>query len=124
MNTNWHPREPTPEECSANAPIDGGYAFWWPSMGGYVGRCVGIENAEHCLDIYVWHDGAFPFSSEPETGWDCLCPGCANESPPRRQPIPLHMCLPSQFVRFGQDLARMFPDIDTRMIEAAGRFSR
>ena len=97
------PREPTPEECTANTTvtIDGSEytAAWYPQMGGYVGKCwvitdtpldiVGDGDDEACFTVLVWHDGEFPFGDD--------------DGPPRR----LHHCAPSQFVRFGETVAKI-----------------
>lgn len=95
-------REPTSHECSHNSPVfdDGqrvGYAIWYPQMGGYVGKAVAVMdkgwkergNAREggCIDVYVWHDGQFPFSAD---GVD---------------PYVLHHCDPVQFIEFGEKLA-------------------
>lgn len=91
-------REPTSEECSANAAIEVEYgrkafACWYPQMGGYVGKCVVvIEDASgeynSCFDAYVWHDGEFGFGDG------------------ERPPIKLHHCDAEQFVRFGELVLR------------------
>lgn len=86
------PREPTSEECATNAEVDGGRACWYPSMGGYVGHAVAIEQKRDdgyvgCWDIYVWHDGEFPFAGEGEYG---------------RSPTLIHHCDPTDFIRFGR----------------------
>lgn len=88
------PREPTSDECNAQAQIaDHEWAFWWPSMGGYVGRAVvRTAEGEDCVEVFVWHDGSFPF-----TGDDVLWPG---EKP--RSPTHLHMCSPDDFIRVGE----------------------
>jgi hypothetical protein len=82
------PREPTSDECTSNAEIDGGRACWYPSMGGYVARAVAVPNSvkrsdDTCWSIYVWHDGDFPFGVD-------------------RSPRELHHCDPSDFIRFGR----------------------
>jgi hypothetical protein len=94
------PSEPTAEQCSARERLDlgngnVGYACWYPQMGGYVGKAVLIPEVEEddgalddgCFDVYVWHDGGFPFDADdPIRG-----------GPPRR----LHHCDPEQFITFG-----------------------
>ena len=30
-----------------------------PGYGGYVGKCVVIEDIDGCFDVYIWHDGHF-----------------------------------------------------------------
>jgi hypothetical protein len=86
------PKEPTAEACSANEPVemfDGRPAFacWYPQMGGYVAKAVvapgGIDD---CFDMWIWHDGAFPFSEDQE---------------PHKKPAALHHCCADQFVAFG-----------------------
>jgi hypothetical protein len=87
---------PTAEQCAANAEIPGdiqtGYACWYPQVGGYVGKAIAFP-AGGCVDVYVWHDGHFPF--------DGRCQNCSEE----RQPVEVHHCAPDQFVAFGQFLA-------------------
>jgi len=89
------PDEPTSEQCENNERMKDvnhrpAYACWYPQMGGYVGKCVvvlGNTNGKRddCFDVYIWHDGEFPFSGEGV--------GC---------PVELHHCMPSQFVTFGK----------------------
>lgn len=57
-------------------------------MGGHVGRCVVTYSG--CFDVYVWHDGEFPFGGR--AGRDA------------RSPIKLHHCDPDQFIEFGRFL--------------------
>jgi hypothetical protein len=88
-----HPDEPSAEQCSAGAPVtfDGisGFACWYPQMGGYRSTAVVVpaDGAEPgtCFDVYVWHDGDFPFD-------DGTCP--------RR----LHHCEAAQFRAFADDV--------------------
>lgn len=92
------PREPTSEECEANAKVfedekSVGYAVWYPQMGGYSGRAVCVffkafedhrdDPPDACFDAYVWHDGEFPFRGE--------------DGPP----VVVHHCSAEQFVEFG-----------------------
>ncbi|MEV1245120.1 hypothetical protein [Nonomuraea sp. NPDC049750] len=82
-------REPTHEECAAHARIalDGGkegVACWYPQMGGYGARAVIVPDAG-CADVYVWHDGEFPFAFDDG-----------------RPPAELHHCNGAQFVAFGE----------------------
>jgi hypothetical protein len=82
-------KEPTPEQCECGEEValpngGKGKALWYPQMGGYVGRCVVVPSAS-CFDVYVWHDGEFPFEGE--------------------SPVRLHHCNPEQFVRFGQEVS-------------------
>lgn len=83
-------REPTAEECSNRRPVmlddeRTGLACWYPQMGGYVAKAVVVRDGS-CVDVYVWHDGQFPFSEEG------------------RSPACLHHCDGEQFVRFGEFL--------------------
>lgn len=105
--------EPTGEQCNANALVyldddDAGYAMWYPQMGGYSSKAVAVfgrmpmeatdsDDGDGCFDVWVWHDGEFPF-------------GGAN---PRR----IHHCMPSQFIQFGETvmaLAKSAPKQPTR----------
>ena len=87
------PQEPSAEQCSAHEQVyeDGdcmGYAIWYPQMGGYVGKAVAListREPDGCIDVYVWHDGEFPFSDG-------------------QSPTLLHHCDPNQFVEFGRAL--------------------
>lgn len=99
--------EPTPEQCNKHAQVWAdenhiGRAIWYPQMGGYVGKAVAVVNkrwseddiSSHlggCVEVYVWHDGEFPFSGEDD---------------PAVQPIHLHHCDPEQFIEFGKMLAK------------------
>ena len=87
INTPW--TRPTSEQCSNNDelttphPYVGtvrGVAAWYPQMGGYVGACI-IEPLGGCVDVYVWHDGEFPFGDG--------------------DPTRLHHCDGNQFIEFG-----------------------
>jgi len=49
------------------------------------------ENDGGCIDVWVWHDGDFPFIGRDNWG---------NETPPRR----LHHCSGDQFIKFGEFL--------------------
>lgn len=90
------PRQPSAEECGTRAEIrddDGqfvGYACWYPQMGGYVGKAVVVPNEVGCVEVYVWHDGEFPFDGE--------CQACSSP----REPVVLHHCDGGQFVQFGE----------------------
>ena len=79
-------RQPTSEECTANTVVDGRMAIWYPQMGGYTGKAW-VENAQSipngCFDVYLYHDGEFPFHGDEE-------------------PVELHHCMAEQFIRFGQ----------------------
>lgn len=73
-----------------------GYACYYPQMGGYVGKAIALFDKGWfeddygrqggCIDVYVWHDGEFPFSDGAS-------------------PVVLHHCDPSQFVGFGKWLS-------------------
>ena len=92
--------EPTGAECSAHAKVceDAnhiGYAVWYPQMGGYTGKAVAVMDKHWteapngamlggCVDVYVWHDGEFPFHQDVES------------------PRLIHHCDPEQFVDFGR----------------------
>lgn len=47
-------------------------------MGGYVGRAL-AKAGVCCVDVWVWHNGRFPFDGD--------CHSCGEE----RQPVRLHM---------------------------------
>lgn len=94
------PAEPTPEECSAQARVadfndEKAFACWYPQMGGYVGKAVIVPGPREesggagCFEVYVWHDGEFPFSENHYTGEE-------------QSPIHLHHCSPRQFIEFGE----------------------
>lgn len=94
------PNEPTSDECNKHARVfetaaQFGHAIWYPQMGGYCGKGVAVFDKEWkvgkggCIDVYVWHDGAFPFSEE-----DGL-------------PHVIHHCDPNQFIEFGETLAKL-----------------
>lgn len=85
-----NPREPSAEECNLRLPVDipdgrSGRACWYPSMSGYVGKAVASANIDGCVDVWVWHDGQFPFGAG-------------------RKPARLHHCDPEDFVGFGRFL--------------------
>lgn len=101
------PTEPTSEQCGSNAEIrwtgtigeEVGFACWYPQMGGYGGKCVvspggsdpvnrAKDAADQCFDVYVWHDGEFPFGAE-------------------QNPAVLHHCLAQQFINFGETVNRI-----------------
>jgi hypothetical protein len=92
------PREPTGRECEDHVAIrlaDGrtGYAIWYPQMGGYCGRAV-IADSDGCFDVWIWHDGDFPFNGD---------------DPYRltKGPRELHHCDPVQFIQFGETVNRL-----------------
>ena len=96
--------EPTSKNCSENSVVfkdDGkiGYAIWYPQMGGYVGRAIAVMDESWsesaigigeggCVDVYVWHNGEFPFDGESN--------GVS--------PVLIHHCDPKQFIEFGETL--------------------
>ena len=45
--------------------------------------------SDSCVDLYIWHDGEFPFSEEDDG----------------RPPYLVHHCDITQFIRFGRALA-------------------
>lgn len=91
------PKEPTSDQCSAGEMLDEDdqyryFAIWYPQMGGYVSRAVVAvfktpSDEDSCFDVWVWHDGEFPFSD--------------------RNPAELHHCSPGQFMRFGEKVRMM-----------------
>ena len=98
--------EPTSDQCSSNDVVfDNGQCFgvaiWYPQMGGYIARAVACMDCEWregpdgswseggCIDVYVWHDGEFPFSDDG------------------RSPRMIHHCDPDQFIEFGETLAEI-----------------
>lgn len=95
--------EPTAEMCTAGTRItmtDGrkGYATWYPQMGGYVGKAVvAIDNSGH-FDVWVWHNGDFPFS--------------ANHLGVEENPRKLHHCDAGQFIAFGQAMNEFAEEAD------------
>ncbi len=91
-------REPTSDECSRRAKVTltegmAGWACWYPQMGGYTGKAVAVNDHE-CINVYVWHDGQFPFGDPDDYGQP-------------REPVKLHHCDPDQFVGFGNFLAEV-----------------
>ena len=99
--TTEYPPEPSGEACNANEQGEWGgrrtLALWFPQMGGYTSKAVavdpGCDEEFDDMDVYVWHDGEFPFT-EGDRDW---------EGKPR-SPALLHLCDPGQFVGFGQRL--------------------
>lgn len=96
--------EPTADECESNAKVyeddhKAGYAIWYPQMGGYIGKAVALmdkrwedyedSSAGGCVDVYVWHDGDFPFNEDDGS------------------PAYVHHCDPEQFVEFGEKLTEL-----------------
>lgn len=90
--------EPTAEQCNQRAKLDlgdgkSGWACWYPQMGGCNGKAVIVLDNE-CFNVYVWHDGDFPFKGDD---------GSREDSGPRL----LHHCDGSQFVAFGNFLIEL-----------------
>jgi hypothetical protein len=83
------PPAPTPEQCSSKASIQFAgrtlTAAWYPQMGGSGSACLIEKDSSGCFDVWVWHDGEFPFGEGDE-----------------REPAFLHHCDPEQFIRFGE----------------------
>lgn len=108
-------REPTSDECATHAPVQltedlSGYASWYPQMGGYVGKAVAVVD-DTCVDVYVWHDGEFPFGQDPD-GWG------RHDSPLR-----LHHCDPDQFIAFGHFLNTVLTPEGPPLRELPRRFT-
>lgn len=96
---NWLATKPTGNQCNENALIPApegspeGLVFragWYPQMGGYAARCVVVaplgvddDGDTGCFEVYVWHDGEWPFHNG-------------------EQPRHLHHCDAQQFIEFGQ----------------------
>ena len=96
--------EPTSKQCENNEKVSEDkykvyYACWYPQMGGYTGKAVASFNKNWkefssgatmggCVDMFVWHDGNFPFGSEKEV-------------------TELHHCSPEQFIEFGEFLSKI-----------------
>ena len=90
-------REPTDGECANHARIEmadgrAAYACWYPQMGGYVGKALVV--ADECVEVYVWHDGTFPFAGDDPYRYNA-------------QPAHLHHCDGAQFVAFGEFLKQV-----------------
>jgi len=99
MSEPAHPPEPTAEQCSRNEELDEfdgkrAFAAWYPQMGGYAGKAVVVVD-DGCFDVWVWHDGDFPFSPDG--------------SPPRESYSPrlIHHCSAEQFISFGKELVQI-----------------
>lgn len=111
-------REPTSDECSARAVVQltdeiRGHACWYPSMGGYVGKAVAtIRDGDGCVDLYVWHDGDFPFGDDSPDVWG-----------EPRGPVELHHCEPDQFEAFGRWLGALASSVSLLDEPASGEGS-
>lgn len=87
------PRNPTHQECTDHVEIaPGAWAFWWPQMGGYGAHAVAVPDPDCCIDVYVWHDGRFPF--------DGSCQSCGDDRAPTR----LHIEDGDAWIRLGEFL--------------------
>lgn len=91
------PSEPTGDQCSDRARVgENLWAFWWPQMGGYHAKAVVRSEPDGCCqDVWVWHNGEFPFSDEhpdPDRG------------EPRRSPARLHIGDPEDWEEMGRFL--------------------
>jgi len=93
MSRTRTPQEPTGDQCNNNSLVGEtehsvSYAVWYPQMGGYAGKAVVVmgrnRNRDSCFDVFVWHDGEFPFGDG--------------------EPTVIHHCSPMQFIRFGETL--------------------
>jgi len=81
---------------------NGWHALWYPQMGGYSGKAAVLidttpEGYRSCCEIFVWHDGEFPFSDGDVSGWD--------DKP--KEPVNLHHCDAEQFRRFADDIDKI-----------------
>lgn len=84
--------EPTGEQCSRREVLweDEDEIAWasfsYPQMGGYGCRSIVVAGKieDGCFDIYIWHDGEFPFGGKP--------------------PVELHHCSAEQFIQFGREV--------------------
>jgi hypothetical protein len=99
-------KEPTPEDCSAHKVTDhpDGWrtiAIWYPQMGGYVGKALVVAqpgpDGDSCFDVYVWHDGSFPFDEDGG-----------------RARAHLHHCSAGQFIDFGETVQRLLTATEDR----------
>lgn len=75
--------EPTGEQCTAHEKVGPGRACWYPQMGGYHGKAIVVGDDD--FDVFVWHDGDFPFHKG-------------------ENPVRMHHCDGQQFVDFGEFL--------------------
>lgn len=93
INRDIAPREPTSDECTGRAKVgEHATAFWFPQMGGYTARAVAVvDPVDCCIDVWVWHNGEFPF-----TGESCL--GCGFP----RSPMRIHATSGFDWIRMGE----------------------
>jgi hypothetical protein len=96
--------EPTADQCTNRERVDlcdgqVGWACWYPTMGGYVGKALVVAD-DNCHDVFVWHNGDFPFAGQ-DPPWEGM---------PVPSPSKLHHCDGSQFVAFGQFLMQLEAD--------------
>ena len=101
--TPYTPAEPSSSDCENNTRrvVSGGWielCAWYPQMGGYCGKCVVRfhpeeldVNEEPCFDVWVWHDGEFPFGEDEYPG---------------KVPARLHHCSAEQFRDFADVVER------------------
>jgi hypothetical protein len=82
--------EPTADQCTNHDRVGPGIACWYPQMGGYVAKAIVVPGG--CAEVYVWHDGSFPFSDDGDA---------------ERSPAHLHHCNGQQFVEFGRFLSEV-----------------
>jgi len=95
--------QPSGKQCDKREKVfeteyEIGYAMWYPQMGGYCGKCIVIFDKKWvkkvdygiggCIDVYIWHDGDFPFHEG-------------------ENPVELHHCDPQQFIDFGRDVKKI-----------------
>lgn len=95
------PPEPTQHQCSNETELTWsgsddtehhGTACWYPRMGGYHTKAVAELDQDGHIDVWVWHNGQFPFT---------------NEFDDDRPPVLLHHCEGDGFVIFGQFLEKL-----------------
>lgn len=111
--------EPTAAQCTKNEIIKiddstEGRALWFYQMGGYVGRAIAIPD-NSCINIYVWHNGEFPFRGS-KTYEDCWCKcnncDCCDAKLSKKEiivePIRVHICDPQQIIDMGTSLVEWF----------------
>lgn len=98
MGNECGPPEPSGEACESGHVFEWEgrqcKALWYPQMGGYVGRAVAVRcgpiEGHSCFDVYVWHDGDFPFGEGDDDD----------------RPRLIHHCEARQFIEFGRQLQR------------------